>query len=205
MTSRIPLLFRFIICRRWLVLLSLLMSSIFVLYFADVGYVISMTSLPPFYLQTLVFLVLVVVTYSLLLLPQHVTSMIGDYMPSIYNHQYVHVLWIFFHWLAFCDTCTYPLLILYKRRKRRNNFRTLFCGGDNELRRISHHMFQNSGMMVTCFSFVTNIFTHEMISQNNHWWIKMIELLLRLFLKKNAALIYDDQLIDMCILNSPMF
>lgn len=71
-----------------------------------------------FFLQTVVFLVMVIIAYAIFWLPHHVITIVGEQMPSIYNYRFTHVALIFCHWLTFCDTCTYPILILYKRFRK---------------------------------------------------------------------------------------
>ena len=61
----------------------------------------------------------VVIFYALCWLPLHVVTLVGEQNPTIYNEQYMPVLWVFFHWLAMSNSCYNPIIYLWMSPKFR--------------------------------------------------------------------------------------
>lgn len=68
----------------------------------------------------------VVVTYALTWLPLHVLTILGDVDPSIYDHMYAHIMWLTFHFVAFSNTGTNPIIYFYMNKTFRGGFLVLF-------------------------------------------------------------------------------
>ena len=61
-------------------------------------------------LQTIKTMICVVLAYGLCWLPIHAISVAGDINPAIFDNMSVHVLWLFFHWIAVCNSAVNPII-----------------------------------------------------------------------------------------------
>ena len=58
-------------------------------------------------------LIVVALTYALCWLPLHVITIVGDVNPRIYDKEYVHVIWLFAHWLAISNCFSNPVIYFW--------------------------------------------------------------------------------------------
>jgi hypothetical protein len=100
----------------------------FTLYFIQLLLFMSFSFL---YLQTLKMLVAVVITYALTWLPLHALTIMGDINPNLYNHMHTHIMWLTFHFVAFSNSGTNPIIYCYMNKTFRVGFnlffRRIFC------------------------------------------------------------------------------
>ena len=87
-------------------------------------------------------MIYVVMAYLVCWLPIHLITVIGDLDPSIFNSKTVHVMWLFFHFLAMSNSASNPLLYFTTDTIYRQNFLGLF-----RKRRIRDHGAEHSTSM----------------------------------------------------------
>ena len=58
-------------------------------------------------------LIVVAMTYALCWLPLHVITILGEKDPSIYDSQYMHVIWLFIHWLSISNCFSNPVIYFW--------------------------------------------------------------------------------------------
>lgn len=71
-------------------------------------------------------MVTVVIFYALCWLPFHVTTLVGDQNPEIYNQSFMPVLWLLFHWLAMSNSCYNPIIYIWMSPKFRAGLHLAF-------------------------------------------------------------------------------
>lgn len=79
-----------------------------------------------FLLQMIRMMVTVVIFYALCWLPFHVTTLVGDQNPEIYNQSFMPVLWLLFHWLAMSNSCYNPIIYIWMSPKFRAGLHLAF-------------------------------------------------------------------------------
>lgn len=79
-----------------------------------------------FLLQMIRMMVTVVIFYALCWLPFHVTTLVGDQSPEIYNQSFMPVLWLLFHWLAMSNSCYNPIIYIWMSPKFRAGLHLAF-------------------------------------------------------------------------------
>ena len=67
-------------------------------------------------------LITVAATYALCWLPIHVITILGDIDPTIYDFQYMHVVWLFSHWLAVSNCFSNPVIYFWMNSGFRQGF-----------------------------------------------------------------------------------
>ncbi|XP_033739930.1 RYamide receptor-like [Pecten maximus] len=75
--------------------------------------------------KTIKMIIVVVIAYLLSWLPLHVITIVGDLDQSVFNSQYVHMMWLISHWLAFSNSGVNPVIYYWMNSKFRQN--ALFC------------------------------------------------------------------------------
>ncbi|XP_052268702.1 RYamide receptor-like [Dreissena polymorpha] len=68
-------------------------------------------------------MVTVVLFYALCWLPLHTITLLGDHNPSIYNNNYIPIIWICCHWLSMSNSCYNPLIYLWMSPKFRTGLK----------------------------------------------------------------------------------
>ncbi|WAQ95698.1 RYAR-like protein [Mya arenaria] len=68
-------------------------------------------------------MVTVVIFFALCWLPFHIITLIGDINPTIYNNNYVPILWLCFHWLSMSNSCYNPMIYLWMSPKFRTGLK----------------------------------------------------------------------------------
>lgn len=58
-------------------------------------------------------LITVAVTYALCWLPIHVITILGDIDPTIFDNHYMHVIWLFSHWLSVSNCFSNPVIYFW--------------------------------------------------------------------------------------------
>lgn len=76
--------------------------------------------------KTLKMLVAVVITYALTWLPLHALTIMGDINPNLYNHMHTHIMWLTFHFVAFSNSGTNPIIYCYMNKTFRVGFNLFF-------------------------------------------------------------------------------
>ena len=91
-----------------------------------------------------------VMAYLVCWLPIHVITLIGDLDPAIFNSKTVHILWLFFHFLAMSNSSSCPLLYFTTDTVYRQNLLSLF---KKDTRRDSDELSEGFlGSMIRRFS-----------------------------------------------------
>ena len=75
-----------------------------------------------FLFQTVKMLITVAATYALCWLPIHVITILGDIDPTIFDNQYMHVVWLFSHWLAVSNCFSNPVIYFWMNSGFRQGF-----------------------------------------------------------------------------------
>ena len=69
----------------------------------------------------------VVFVYAVCWLPLHVLTIIGQQDPTIFNHNAVHCVWLFSHWLAISNSGVNPVVYFWMNTSYRRGFIQLFA------------------------------------------------------------------------------
>ncbi|OWF41941.1 RYamide receptor-like [Mizuhopecten yessoensis] len=72
--------------------------------------------------KTIKMIIVVVIAYLLSWLPLHVITIVGDLDQSIFDADYVHMMWLAAHWLAFSNSGVNPVIFFWMNTKFRHNF-----------------------------------------------------------------------------------
>ncbi|KAK3089388.1 hypothetical protein FSP39_003227 [Pinctada imbricata] len=76
--------------------------------------------------KTVKMLIAVVIAYAFTWMPLHVITLIGDINPEIYDEMYVHIIWLFAHFLAFINCATNPIIYCWMNSTFRSAFVNIF-------------------------------------------------------------------------------
>ncbi|XP_033747097.1 RYamide receptor-like [Pecten maximus] len=76
--------------------------------------------------KTIKMIVVVVIAYLLSWLPIHVITIVGDLDQSIFDADYVHMMWLSAHWLAFSNSGVNPVIYFWMNSKFRHNLVVCF-------------------------------------------------------------------------------
>ncbi|XP_060074875.1 RYamide receptor-like [Ylistrum balloti] len=71
--------------------------------------------------KTIKMIIVVVIAYLLSWLPLHVINIIGDLDRSIFDADYVHMMWLTAHWLAFSNSGINPIIYFWMNSKFRHS------------------------------------------------------------------------------------
>lgn len=77
-------------------------------------------------LQSLKILFILVSVYALTWLPIHIMTIIGDLNPTLYDHRFAHIIWLFFHWLAFSNTGINPMIYCWINKTFRSQLKRVW-------------------------------------------------------------------------------
>lgn len=89
--------------------------------------------------QTVKMLIVVAMTYALCWLPIHVITILGDIDMSIYDNQYMHVIWLFSHWLAVSNCFSNPVIYFWMNSGFRQGFLRILPSSVCLPKRYSRH------------------------------------------------------------------
>ena len=74
------------------------------------------------HIQSVKTMVSMVVIYALCWLPLHSVTVLGDIKPSIWNFEYIQLVWIACHWLAVSSCCWNPIVYYWTNDTLRAGF-----------------------------------------------------------------------------------
>ncbi|VDI29037.1 neuropeptide Y receptor [Mytilus galloprovincialis] len=75
--------------------------------------------------KSLKMLFTLVSVYAITWLPIHIITTIADLNPTLYDHRFAHILWLFFHWLAFSNTGINPMVYCWVNKAFQKKLRLL--------------------------------------------------------------------------------
>ena len=70
---------------------------------------------------------LVVLIFILCWAPYHIYFIYSYHNPSITRKEYIMHIYLFFYWLAMCNTCVNPIIYYWMNRRFRDYFNIILC------------------------------------------------------------------------------